>query len=76
MCHGEDGAGSALGKRLHTPDLRSKIVHQKSTESLTHTVTAGKNKMPPFGGQLSADQISALVAYVRSLNIPAGGGAK
>lgn len=70
VCHGNDGAGSALGKRLKTPDLRSKGVHQKPTATLIHAITAGKDKMPPFGEQLSADQIKALVDYVRSLQMP------
>jgi mono/diheme cytochrome c family protein len=67
-CHGDDGAGSALGKRLHSPDLRSKEIHDKPTAELVKAITEGKDKMPPFEGQLSADHINALVEYIRTLH--------
>jgi mono/diheme cytochrome c family protein len=70
-CHGDDGAGSALGKRLKSPDLRTKEIHDKAASELVKTITDGKDKMPPFGGQLTPDQINALVEYVRSLHTPA-----
>jgi mono/diheme cytochrome c family protein len=75
-CHGGDGAGSALGKRLHTPDLRSREIRGKPAAELVQVITKGKDKMPPFEGQLSSDQINALVAYVRSLHSPGSSGSK
>lgn len=70
MCHGEDGAGSPLGQRLHTPDLRSKEIHDKPEATLEQSVTAGKNNMPPFGTRLNHDQIKKLIEYVRQFHMP------
>jgi cytochrome c6 len=67
LCHGPDGAGSALGKRLQVPDLRSKDVQGQSDEALTKVITNGKEKMPAFGARLSSDQIQKLVDYLRHL---------
>jgi cytochrome c6 len=71
VCHGTNGAGTALGKTLHTPDLRSKLIRQKPQDALAETITRGKNKMPAFGGTLSKEQIQALAGYVRHLGTPA-----
>jgi len=65
MCHGPDGAGSALGKRLHTPDLRSKEIREKTSAVLAQSISAGKNNMPPFGTKLGSDEIQKLVEYIR-----------
>ena len=65
MCHGPDGAGSALGKRLHTPDLRSKEIREKTSAVLAQSISAGKNNMPPFGTKLESDEIQKLVEYIR-----------
>jgi len=70
-CHGEDGAGSTLGKRLHAPDLRSKEVQGQSTDALVQIVTKGKNNMPAFGNRLDNDQIQKLVAYIRTFHADA-----
>jgi cytochrome c6 len=64
-CHGPDGTRSipAMGvKPLNTPEVK-----QKGAATLTKEVTDGVGKMPPFGGKLSADEISAAVGYVLSL---------
>lgn len=71
MCHGEDGAGSALGRKFHSPDLRSKLIRSKPTDELTAAITKGKGKMPAFGPTLSHEQIQGLVEYVRHLGAPA-----
>jgi mono/diheme cytochrome c family protein len=65
-CHGEDGAGTVLGNRMHVKDLRSKEVLDKTNADLTQAITAGKNFMPAFGGKLDADQIQKLIEYIRS----------
>jgi cytochrome c6 len=66
MCHGADGTGSALGKRLQVPDLHSKDVQSLSSDDLVKVITNGKGKMPGFGSRLSSDQIQKLAAYVRT----------
>jgi len=42
-------------------------VQSQPDAQLTEIVTKGKNKMPPFDGKLSKEQITGLVAYVREL---------
>lgn len=68
MCHGVDGSGSALGKRLHTPDLRSKEVQEKTSAVLAQSIAAGKNNMPAFGTKLGSDEIQSLVEYIRQFH--------
>ncbi len=65
MCHGTDGAGSALGVRLHVPDLRSAEIQGKSSAVLAQSISAGKNGMPAFGKKFDDQQIQALIAYIR-----------
>jgi|SRR5690242_12651847 cytochrome c6 len=66
-CHGADGAGTALGKTMQAPDLRSEEVQKLPDSELVTVISEGKNNMPPFKQTFSADQIRALVKYVRSL---------
>ena len=66
-CHGPDGRGSAVGKSLHAADFHSPQVQQQSDEQLAKVIADGRGNMPPFGTRLSADQIDALVKYIRTL---------
>ena len=66
-CHGDDGAGTTLGIRLHVKDLRSKEVQAQSAKVLADTVSAGKGLMPAFGTRLDSDQIQKLIEYVRHM---------
>jgi mono/diheme cytochrome c family protein len=64
-CHGADGlkAMPAMGvKPLNSPDIQA-----KSEAQLTTSVTAGAGKMPGFGGKLSPEEITAVVAFVKGL---------
>lgn len=70
-CHAADGSGSALGKRLHAPDLRSKEVQSMTPAALEQVISAGKNQMPAFGNRLDKDQIQKLVDYVRTFHADA-----
>ncbi len=66
-CHGPDGSGTPLGKRLQVADLRSAAVQGRPAAELIAAVTNGKGNMPPFKGKLSDQQITAVIAYVRTL---------
>jgi cytochrome c6 len=68
MCHGPDGSGSAVGKSMNVPDLRSPEVQKLPDAQLTQIISEGKGGMPPFKSSLSEDQIHSLVSYVRSLH--------
>jgi mono/diheme cytochrome c family protein len=65
-CHGPDGSGSAVGKKLGAHDFRSPDVQAQSDAALTAIIAQGKNKMPAYAKTLKADEITALVAYIRS----------
>jgi cytochrome c6 len=65
-CHGEDGAGTSTGQALNAPDLRSDAVQKLSDADLKKQVSDGKNNMPPFKDTLKPDEITAVVAYVRT----------
>ena len=67
MCHGPDGSGSAVGKSMNVPDLRSPEVQKVSDAQLAQIISDGKGGMPSFKGSLSEDQVHSLVTYVRSL---------
>jgi cytochrome c6 len=67
MCHGPDGAGSAMGKKLGVRNLSSTEVQSQSDAELIEIITKGKNKMPAYDGKLKAEEIKALVGYIRTL---------
>ncbi len=72
-CHGQNGQGTVLG-----PDLTGKkwLWGDGSYAAIAKTITDGvsqpkqfRSPMPPMGGaQLSADQVSAVAAYVWSIS--------
>jgi len=66
LCHGADGTGNTtLGKQLQAANLGSKEVQKKTDAELHKTVHDGNGNMPPFGEQLSDDEITQVVKYVR-----------
>ena len=67
MCHGPDGAGSAVGKSMNVPDIRSSAIQKMKESELAEVIANGKNGMPSFKGSLDAGQIHGLVAYIRTL---------
>ena len=68
-CHGAKGDGDTMiGKQLQASDLRSPEIQKKTDAELTASILNGKNnKMPPFASKLKAEQIAALLKYVREL---------
>ena len=68
LCHGADGGGNTgLGKSLHAQDLRSDETQKQSDAALAEAITKGRGKMPAFGAKLKPDDITKLVAYIRTL---------
>jgi cytochrome c6 len=67
MCHGQDGAGSEVGKSMNVPDLRSSVVQKLPDAQLAQIISDGKGGMPSFKNSLSDDQVHSLVAHLRSL---------
>jgi mono/diheme cytochrome c family protein len=73
-CHGADGKGSTMmGRKLGIKDLTDAKVQSSFTDAdaekaIKDGVTeGGTEKMKAFGDKLSADDIKALVAHVRSM---------
>jgi mono/diheme cytochrome c family protein len=66
-CHGPDGSGSAMGAKLGVHDFHSADVQKQSDAELSGIIANGKNKMPSYAKTLKADEITALVAYIRTL---------
>jgi cytochrome c6 len=65
-CHGADGAGSAMGKKLGAHDFTTDEVQKMSDAQLADTITNGKNKMPKYAS-LKPEEVKGLVAYIRTL---------
>jgi cytochrome c6 len=66
-CHGEKGSGdTVMGKKLGIRNLGSAPVQSQNDAALTATITNGKQKMPAYGGKLTAADIKALVAHIRT----------
>ena len=69
-CHGEDGKGTAAGKKLGVPNLWDDKVQDRSDKFLRALVANGREKMPAFQAQLDSDQIVDVVIHVRSFWAP------
>lgn len=66
LCHGPDGSGNTpLGKQLQAANLGSKQVQKQSNAELHKIVHDGRANMPPFGEQLTDEQIDQVIRYVR-----------
>jgi len=67
-CHGADGAGkTAMGQKFNLRDLGSADVQKQSDADLNGIITNGKEKMPAYNGKLTADEISSVVKFIRTL---------
>ncbi len=75
-CHGPDGAGSPVGKSLKVADLRSAAVQSRPDAELTQVISDGKNNMPGFKGTISDDEITAVLAHVRTFAAKGGSAPK
>ena len=68
LCHGADGAAkTALGLQMKASDFHSVQVQKKTDAELKDVITKGRDSMPPFGEQLSSDEITQVLSYVRQL---------
>jgi cytochrome c6 len=65
-CHGADGSGTAMGKKMSAHDFATPEVQNMSDAELADAITNGKNKMPKYGASLKPADIKGLVAYIRT----------
>lgn len=63
VCHGKDGAGSPVGKRMGAPDLKTL---KDSEATIASVIASGKGKMTAFKGKLSPEEIAAVAKYVKN----------
>jgi mono/diheme cytochrome c family protein len=67
-CHGADGLGNTpVGKMVKIVSFKDPAVINATDADLIAVVKNGKNKMPAYNGKLTDDQITAVVAYIRTL---------
>ena len=71
-CHGADGKGKTkIGKKLGIkdytdPQVQAKMTDEDMTKAITNGISEnGKEKMKAFKGELSDQEITDLVAYIR-----------
>jgi cytochrome c oxidase cbb3-type subunit 2/cytochrome c oxidase cbb3-type subunit I/II len=71
-CHGTTGKGdgpAASYLKERPADLQKPEVQKLFESALYEIVTNGKDMMPPFKGELSAQERRSIVAYVKSLPV-------
>lgn len=66
-CHGVDGKGTTIGKKLGVRDFQGPDVLKLTEADLAKITEQGKNKMPSYKGKLTQDQIQALARYIREV---------
>ncbi len=65
-CHGKDGKGSKRGQSLGVPNFANAEWQSSLTdEQLIKSIANGKKKMPKQEGKLSAEEIKAVVKFIR-----------
>jgi mono/diheme cytochrome c family protein len=68
MCHAADGSGSTpAGKAMGAIPFSSPDLVKASDADLIAATKNGKGKMPAYSGKLTDEQITAVVAYIRTL---------
>lgn len=68
MCHGADGLGATpAGKKLNAASFKDPVIVKTPDAELIAAVKKGKNKMPAYTGKLTDAQITATIAYIRTL---------
>lgn len=67
-CHGLDGKGETpAGKALKVHSFASPETAKMTDQKLGEIIANGQGKMPKYGASLTADEIKAMVAYIRTL---------
>jgi len=68
-CHGGDGTGqTTMGQMTEAPNLTDPAwLRGKSTSRMVSSVANGRGQMPAFKKKLSRAEITAAIAYIRTL---------
>jgi mono/diheme cytochrome c family protein len=68
VCHGDKGEGGIVkveNKKLKVPSLREGHALGHPDEKFVKQITNGGDGMPKFSDKLSADEINAMVRFIR-----------
>ena len=65
-CHGVDGRGTNVCKKLGAKDFRDPEVARMSKASLAAVLRDGKNKMPSYRERLTEAEIRDLAKYIKA----------
>ncbi|HEX9160145.1 MAG TPA: cytochrome c [Thermoanaerobaculia bacterium] len=66
-CHAADGTGNTpVGQKLGVKPLGGAEVQGMSDADLQKAIATGKGKMPGFGTKLTAAELKAIVAHIRT----------
>ncbi len=74
-CHGVNADGNGRAARLYTPRPANLRISDKNDQYLELIVRNGggslgrSDKMPPWGEELTDEQLGDVVAFVRSVNV-------
>jgi mono/diheme cytochrome c family protein len=75
LCHGATGHGDGVGAAALDPKPRNHTdgtyMNAQSNEALVAVVKDGKGQMPAWGATMSDEEVHAVLAYVRTLAVPA-----
>lgn len=67
-CHGRDGkSNTSKGRSTEADDLTDASVKSMSDAKMARIIRNGKGEMPGFAKKMTAAQITAVVAYVKTL---------
>jgi mono/diheme cytochrome c family protein len=69
ICHGPTGTGASHFKQMGIPDFTDSAWHARESDAqLAAVIRKGKGRfMPAWEGKLTADEIQALVRFLRTL---------
>jgi cytochrome c6 len=62
-CHGKDGKGTAVGKKMGAPDIAAL---NKSEADIAAAIANGKGKMTGYKGKLTDEEIQAVAKFVKN----------
>ena len=72
-CHGNGGQGNGPAAIAFTPKptnlVDAEFLESRTDDDLISVIVDGKGGMPGFRGLLTADQIAALVVYIRQMEL-------
>ena len=67
-CHGRDGkSNTPKGRSTEADDLTDSSVKSMSDAKMARIIRNGKGEMPGFAKKMTAAQVAAVVAYVKTL---------